>query len=59
MSSSKTCVALLIEGTEELELVGTVDILRRAGVNEIWYFFGALYFSLHAHTTFFFITHFC
>lgn len=35
MAGSKKCIALLAEGSEELELVASVDVLRRAGVNKI------------------------
>ncbi|KAK7586223.1 hypothetical protein V9T40_004099 [Parthenolecanium corni] len=31
MAGSKKCIALLAEGSEELELVASVDVLRRAG----------------------------
>ncbi len=33
MAAQKTAIALLAEGAEEIELVATVDILRRAGVS--------------------------
>lgn len=33
--STKTALALLAPGTEEIELIVTVDVLRRAGVSKI------------------------
>lgn len=32
--ATKTALALLAQGTEEMELIITVDVLRRAGVSD-------------------------
>lgn len=37
--ASKTALALLANGTEEMEIVITVDVLRRAGVSKLYTFF--------------------
>lgn len=39
--ASKNALALLANGTEEMELIITVDVLRRAGVS-LKYFFDVL-----------------